>query len=62
MSTMDGPENLLRSRGISVDEARGMDIMMVNAWRPFSWCAPAGACTAPTLPQTYRFGLHPYSL
>ena len=24
--------------GISVEEARGMDLMMVNAWRPFSWC------------------------
>jgi hypothetical protein len=36
-STIDGPENLLRSKGISVKEARDMDLMMVNAWRPFSW-------------------------
>lgn len=32
----DGPENLLRERGISAAEARNMDIMLVNAWRPFS--------------------------
>ena len=36
-STIDGPENLLLSKGISVEEARGMDLMMINAWRPFSW-------------------------
>ena len=36
ISTIDGPENLLVSKGISLAEAREMDLMLVNAWRPFS--------------------------
>ena len=34
-STVDGPENLLARRGVPLAEARRMDLMMVNAWRPF---------------------------
>jgi hypothetical protein len=36
-STVDGPENLLARRGVPLAEARRMDLMMVNAWRPFSY-------------------------
>ena len=37
-STVDGPENLLMSHGISVEEARGMDLMMVR------WTSIVYAC------------------